>query len=76
MIEPTETESIEELDRFAEAMIQIAREAAEQPEVVRSAPHRSAFGRFDEVEAARHPVLRWSPHGFPPPRKEPPKESG
>jgi glycine dehydrogenase subunit 2 len=75
MIEPTETESIEELDRFAEAMIQIAREAAEQPEVVRSAPHRSAFGRFDEVEAARHPVLRWSPHGFPPPRKEPPKES-
>ncbi|MHB1416046.1 MAG: aminomethyl-transferring glycine dehydrogenase subunit GcvPB [Chloroflexota bacterium] len=60
MIEPTETESRATLDSFAEAMLQIAREAATDPEVVHSAPHDTPVGRLDEVRAARHPVLRYS----------------
>ncbi|HHX41258.1 MAG TPA: aminomethyl-transferring glycine dehydrogenase subunit GcvPB [Armatimonadetes bacterium] len=65
MIEPTETESIETLDAFAEAMRQIAREVREQPQVVRDAPHATPFvtvpvSRVDEVAAARHPNLRWT----------------
>lgn len=61
MIEPTETESLETLDAFAEAMIQIAKEAEEDPERVRSAPHMTVVSRLDEVRAARSPVLRWNP---------------
>jgi glycine dehydrogenase subunit 2 len=61
MIEPTETESKETLDTFAEAMIAIAREAADDPARVREAPHDTWFGRLDETRAARHPVLRWRP---------------
>ncbi len=61
MIEPTETESLEELDSFIEAMKSIAREAEENPEVVRSAPHLTKVSRLDEVTAARKPVLRWEP---------------
>ena len=60
MIEPTETESKETLEGFAAAMRQIAREAEEDPELVRSAPHTRVVGRLDEVTAARKPVLRWS----------------
>jgi glycine dehydrogenase subunit 2 len=58
MIEPTETESKETLDAFAEAMLQIAQEARDNPEVVRSAPHNTPVARLDEVQAARQPVLQ------------------
>jgi glycine dehydrogenase subunit 2 len=58
MIEPTETESLETLDAFVEAMLAIADEAVSAPEQLHSAPHDAPVGRLDEVEAARHPVLR------------------
>ena len=61
MIEPTESESKRELDLFIEAMISIAREAEENPELVRTAPHTTRTSRVDEVTAARRPVLRWRP---------------
>jgi len=61
MIEPTESESRRELDLFIEAMISIAREAEENPELVRTAPHSTRTSRVDEVSAARKPVLRWRP---------------
>jgi glycine dehydrogenase subunit 2 len=61
MIEPTESESREELDLFVEAMRSIAAEAAETPELVKTAPHATRVGRLDEVSAARKPVLRWQP---------------
>jgi glycine dehydrogenase subunit 2 len=61
MIEPTETESLEELDRFVEAMLAIEREARENPERVRSAPQRTRHARLDETRAARRPILRWQP---------------
>jgi glycine dehydrogenase subunit 2 len=57
MIEPTETESKEDLDRFIDAMQQIAREAAENPQLLRDAPHKSKVRRLDEVSAARKPCL-------------------
>ena len=59
MIEPTESESLEELDLFVEAMRSIAREVEETPEVVKSAPHSTRVSRLDEVAAARKPILRW-----------------
>jgi glycine dehydrogenase subunit 2 len=59
MIEPTETESRRDLDQFIEAMKAIAKEAAETPEILKSAPHSSPVRRLDETTAARHPVLRW-----------------
>jgi glycine dehydrogenase subunit 2 len=59
MIEPTETESKETLDQFVQAMRQILEEAQRDPELVRSAPHRMAVGRLDEVKAAREPNVRW-----------------
>ncbi|MCS6816719.1 MAG: aminomethyl-transferring glycine dehydrogenase subunit GcvPB [Blastocatellia bacterium] len=61
MVEPTETECREELDLFIAAMKAIDRECRENPELVRTAPHRTRLGRLDEVAAARHPVLRWRP---------------
>jgi glycine dehydrogenase subunit 2 len=61
MIEPTETESKETLDEFIEAMLAIAREARETPDVVRNAPTLTPIGRLDEARAARRPVLRWTP---------------
>jgi glycine dehydrogenase subunit 2 len=63
MIEPTETESKETLDQFIAAMKAIAREAKEQPDLVRSAPHKPRVSRMDETRAARQPVLRWKPKG-------------
>lgn len=63
MIEPTETEGKEELDAFVEAMLQIAREAEEDPELLKSAPYTTPVRRCDETRAARHPVLRWTPDG-------------
>lgn len=59
MIEPTETESKETLDEFIDAMIRIAKEAEENPEVVKSAPHITRLKRLDEVRAAREPVLKY-----------------
>ena len=59
MIEPTETESKETLDGFIDAMIQIAKEAEENPEIVQEAPHTTVISRLDEALAARKPVLRY-----------------
>ncbi len=59
MVEPTETESKETLDRFVEAMETIDREIDQQPEVLHEAPHHTVVRRFDEAEAARHPILTW-----------------
>ena len=61
MIEPTESESVEELDLFVDAMRSIAREVEETPELVKTAPHSTRVSRLDEVTAARKPVLRWKP---------------
>jgi len=59
MIEPTESESKEELDLLVDALKQIAREAVENPEHVQNAPHTTRLSRLDETTAARKPVLRW-----------------
>jgi glycine dehydrogenase subunit 2 len=59
MIEPTETESKETLDSFIDKMIQIAKEAEENPEVVQDAPYNTFVKRLDEAQAARKPVLRY-----------------
>src|SRR5262249_42674108 len=61
MIEPTESEGRDELDLFIDAMKSIAREAAENPDMVKQAPHSTRIGRLDEAAAARKPVLRWKP---------------
>jgi len=61
MIEPTESESKRELDLFIDALIAIARETEEKPELVLQAPHSTRTARVDEVTAARKPVLRWRP---------------
>ena len=58
MIEPTETEAKETLDAFVEAMLQIAREARDDPELLTSAPHGRPVGRLDEVRAAKQPIVR------------------
>jgi len=67
MIEPTETETKETLDQFADALLRIAEEARTDPALVREAPHRTRLARLDETRAARRPVLRWRP-GAPNPR--------
>ncbi len=59
MIEPTESEGIDELDAFIGAMREIAREAKESPDLVRGAPYTTPVRRLDEVRAARQPILRW-----------------
>jgi glycine dehydrogenase subunit 2 len=61
MIEPTETESMQTLDAFADALLAIAAEAEADPGVVKSAPHTTATSRLDEVRAVRQPDLRWQP---------------
>jgi glycine dehydrogenase subunit 2 len=61
MIEPTETETLETLDAFAEAMLQIAREAEQSPDLLHGAPHNTPVGRLDEVAAAKALNLRWRP---------------
>jgi glycine dehydrogenase subunit 2 len=60
MMEPTETESKESIDRFIEVMIEIAKEAGENPDLLRQAPQRVKVRRLDEVLAARKPKLRWT----------------
>ena len=65
MIEPTETENKDTLDAFADALIKIAQEARQEPELLHSAPHRTPFGRMDEVKAARELVLCcWLPEDY------------
>ena len=59
MIEPTETESKETLDRFISAMIEIANLAKERPQALKDAPKTTPVKRLDEVKAAREPKLRW-----------------
>ncbi|MEX2237013.1 MAG: aminomethyl-transferring glycine dehydrogenase subunit GcvPB [Dehalococcoidia bacterium] len=73
MIEPTESEGLENLDAFCDAMLAIAREAEEDPEVVKTAPHYSPVRRLDEATAARKPILRWQPSAEHAPHA---KESG
>lgn len=59
MIEPTETESLETLDAFVSAMVEIAKKAKSDPEWVKTAPHTTVVRRLDEATAARKPILRW-----------------
>jgi glycine dehydrogenase subunit 2 len=61
MVEPTETESLEMLDSFVEALLAIAQEAESNPQLLREAPHGAPVNRLDEVQAARHPDLIWQP---------------
>ena len=61
MIEPSETESRQELDEFIQAMRCIAEEAETDPDLLKQAPHSTRVSRLDEVQAARRPVLRWKP---------------
>jgi glycine dehydrogenase subunit 2 len=61
MVEPTETESRATLDRFVTVMERVYREAVDDPEMVKTAPHALPVARVDEVTAARHPILRWTP---------------
>ena len=65
MIEPTESESLEELDLFVDAMKAIAEECERDPKLVQEAPHTTRISRLDEVQAARKPVLRWKPEAKP-----------
>ncbi|MBZ0252591.1 MAG: aminomethyl-transferring glycine dehydrogenase subunit GcvPB [Candidatus Methylomirabilis sp.] len=65
MIEPTETESVAEMDAFVEAMVAIAKEVRETPDVVHDAPHSTRLRRLDETRAARKPILRWTPPEVP-----------
>ncbi len=62
LIEPTETESKDVLDAFIDAMVQIQREAREEPEHVRAAPHTMPVRRLDDVRAAKQLDLTWKPN--------------
>ncbi len=59
MVEPTETEAKETLDAFCDAMLTIAGEAAEEPELLKEAPHHRPVTRLDEVRAAKRPVVKY-----------------
>jgi len=59
MVEPTETESVESMEEYVQALIRIAQEAAEDPDVVKTAPHTTIIKQLDEVQAARNPVVKW-----------------
>ncbi|HMT09796.1 MAG TPA: hypothetical protein PKA82_17550, partial [Pyrinomonadaceae bacterium] len=61
LIEPTESVGRSDLDAFCDAMIDIDREAGDDPELLINAPHSTRIGRLDEATAARKPVLRWRP---------------
>jgi glycine dehydrogenase subunit 2 len=61
MIEPTETESKETLDAFADALLSISEEARSNPDLLHHAPHDAPMRRLDEVQAARDLILRWEP---------------
>ncbi|SET00124.1 glycine dehydrogenase (decarboxylating) beta subunit [Natronincola peptidivorans] len=59
MVEPTETENLQTIDGFIEVMIQIAKEADENPQILKNAPYDTPVRRIDEVKAARNPILKW-----------------
>lgn len=59
MVEPPETESKEILDGFIETMKTIAKEAIENPELLKTAPHNTVVRRLDEATAARKPILKY-----------------
>jgi glycine dehydrogenase subunit 2 len=59
MFEPTESESMQTLDAFVEIMRGIIKEASENPDLLKTAPHNTPVGRLDDVKAARKPVLTW-----------------
>jgi glycine dehydrogenase subunit 2 len=61
MVEPTESEGVDELDRFVGAMLAIADEAERDPALVKKAPVSARRTRFDEAAAARKPILKWTP---------------
>ncbi len=61
LIEPTETESVDTLDAFVDALVAIAAEAHTDPAMVTGAPHDAPVRRLDEATAARNPNLRWRP---------------
>jgi glycine dehydrogenase subunit 2 len=63
MIEPTETESLADMDDFIDAMSQIAREASADPELLKDAPRNTPVRRVDELKAAKSPVLKWIKDG-------------
>jgi glycine dehydrogenase subunit 2 len=63
MIEPTESAAPEEVETFCDAMLDIAKEAEENPELVKTAPHDTPVGRVDEVRAARMLKVAWTPEG-------------
>jgi glycine dehydrogenase subunit 2 len=65
MIEPTETEAKETLDAFADAMLAIAREAGEDPKVIRDAPHGRPVRRLDEVRAAKRAIVKYGFEAHP-----------
>ena len=71
MIEPTETETKETLDAFCDAMLAIAKEAAESPELLKQAPHNRPVRRLDEVRAAKHPVVKYGYEQHPEPDAQP-----
>ncbi|MEO0094611.1 MAG: aminomethyl-transferring glycine dehydrogenase subunit GcvPB [candidate division WOR-3 bacterium] len=59
MIEPTESESLQTIEKFIETMIQIYKEAKENPEILKTAPHNTPVRRLDEVKAVKDLRLRW-----------------
>jgi glycine dehydrogenase subunit 2 len=71
MVEPTETEAKETLDAFCDAMLAIAREAGEEPELLKEAPHHRPVKRLDEVRAAKQPVVKYGFGEHPRPEAEP-----
>src|SRR5215471_1835393 len=70
MIEPTESETKETLDLFCDAMLAIAREAADEPELLKEAPHHRPVKRLDEVRAAKNPVVKYGFESHPETRAE------
>ena len=71
MIEPTETETIEQIDEFIAIMRGIAADAETNPDLITSAPHSTVVGRLDQTLAARKPRLRWTPQAAPMPKSIP-----
>jgi glycine dehydrogenase subunit 2 len=65
MIEPTETETKERLDGFADAIRQILEEAKEDPEIAKNAPYTTPVRRLDEALAAKRPIVRQTANGAP-----------
>lgn len=59
MIEPTESESLQTIEKFIETMIQISKEAKENPDILKSAPHNTPVSRLDEVKAVKELKLKW-----------------